>query len=239
MDGLELIREARGIRPGISTILVPLMETLNQLKKLFSDYGDRIAVTWYDFDTKEGKEFMAKKGIRQHVPLVIWVDGKPKSTLGEREVTFAGFPAGSGPSFYQGGPRTTSALANLVARSSEIGILKAVGWAERDVQKQLMGEAILQSIAGGLLGVASGYCISYFFGFLSIPVSMPWEINLMPAFARDTETAAAVAVRLPVTLSAGLTGVALALSLFAGALASYFMGRRTSRMKPVDILRRL
>jgi ABC-type antimicrobial peptide transport system permease subunit len=61
----------------------------------------------------------------------------------------------------------------------------------------------------------------------------------MPAFARDTETAAAVAVRLPVTLSAGLTGAALALSFVSGALASYFMGRRTSRMKPVDILRRL
>jgi putative ABC transport system permease protein len=130
-------------------------------------------------------------------------------------------------------------LGNLVARSSEIGILKAVGWTEKDVQKQLMGEALIQAFLGGLVGLIVGYGISYALGFFSIPVSTPWEINLMPAFARDTETAAVVAVRLPVTLSAGLTGVALALSLFAGALASYFMGRRTSRMKPADILRRL
>jgi ABC-type antimicrobial peptide transport system permease subunit len=130
-------------------------------------------------------------------------------------------------------------LGNLVARSSEIGILKAVGWTERDVQKQLMGEALLQSFAGGLVGLIAGYSISYVLGFLSIPVSTPWEINLMPAFARDAETAAAVAVRLPVSVSAGLTAAALALSLAAGALASSFMGRRTSRMKPVDILRKL
>jgi putative ABC transport system permease protein len=130
-------------------------------------------------------------------------------------------------------------LGNLVARSSEIGILKAVGWTEKDVQKQLMGEALIQSFLGGLVGLAVGYGISYALGFFSIPVSTPWEINLMPAFARDTETAAAVAVRLPVTLSAGLAGAALALSFVSGALASYFMGRRTSRMKPVDILRRL
>jgi putative ABC transport system permease protein len=130
-------------------------------------------------------------------------------------------------------------LGNLVARSSEIGILKAVGWTERDVQKQLMGEALLQSFAGGLVGLIVGYSISYALGFLSIPVSTPWEIGLMPAFAKDTETAAAVAVRLPVSVSAGLTAAALALSLLAGALASYFMGRRTSRMKPVDILRKL
>jgi putative ABC transport system permease protein len=130
-------------------------------------------------------------------------------------------------------------LGNLVARSSEIGILKAVGWTEKDVQKQPMREGLIQAFLGGLVGLIVGYGISYALGFFSIPVSTPWEINLLPAFARDTETAAAVAVRLPVTLSAGLMGAALALSLFAGALASYFMGRRTSRMKPVDILRRL
>ncbi len=131
-------------------------------------------------------------------------------------------------------------LGNLVARSSEIGILKAVGWTERNVQKQLMAEALLQSLAGGLVGVIAGYAISYCLGFLSIPVSTPWEINLTPAFAKDAATTAAtVAVRLPVSISAGLTAGALGLSLVAGALASFFMGRRTSRMKPVDILRKL
>ena len=129
-------------------------------------------------------------------------------------------------------------LANLIARSSEIGILKAVGWTERDVQKQLVCEALLQSFAGGILGLIMGYGVSYVLGFASIPVSTPWEINLLPALARNAQTAAS-AVRLPVSLSLGLTTSALALSLLAGALASYFMGRRTSRMKPVDILRRL
>jgi putative ABC transport system permease protein len=130
-------------------------------------------------------------------------------------------------------------LANLVARSSEIGILKAVGWTERDVQKQLMGEALLQSLAGGIFGLIIGYGVSYLLGFASIPVTTPWEINLLPALAKSAETASSAAVRLPVSLSLGLTAAALALSLLAGALASYFMGRRTSRMKPVDILRRL
>ncbi len=130
-------------------------------------------------------------------------------------------------------------LGNLVARSSEIGILKAVGWTERNVQKQLMAEALLQSFAGGLAGLIAGYAISYCLGFLSIPVSTPWEINLTPAFPKDAATTAAVSVKLPVSVSAGLTASALGLSLVAGALASFFMGRRTSRMKPADILRKL
>jgi ABC-type antimicrobial peptide transport system permease subunit len=130
-------------------------------------------------------------------------------------------------------------LGNIVARSSEIGILKAVGWTERDVQKQLMAEALLQSFAGGLVGLFAGYAISYCLGFLSIPVSTPWQIGLTPALARDAATTARTVVRLPVIVSAALSSTALVLSLVAGALASFFMGRRTSRMKPVDILRKL
>jgi putative ABC transport system permease protein len=129
-------------------------------------------------------------------------------------------------------------LSNLVERSREIGILKAVGWTERDVQKQLMGEVFLQSVVGGVFGILMGYFFSYLLGFLSIPVSTPWELNLLPAFAKDT-AAAAQTVRLPVNISAGLTLVSLALSLAAGGMASYFMGKRTSRMKPVEILRQL
>jgi putative ABC transport system permease protein len=129
-------------------------------------------------------------------------------------------------------------LSNLVERSREIGILKAVGWTERDVQKQLMGEVFLQSLLGGVLGIVMGYFFSYLLGFLSIPVSTPWELNLLPAFAKET-AAAAQTVRLPISISAGLTAVSLALSLVAGGMASYVMGKRTARMKPAEILRQL
>jgi putative ABC transport system permease protein len=129
-------------------------------------------------------------------------------------------------------------LSNLVERSREIGILKAVGWTERDVQKQLMGEVFLQSLLGGVLGIVMGYFFSYLLGFLSIPVSTPWELNLLPAFAKDA-AAAAQTVRLPVSISAGLTATSLALSLAAGGMASYAMGKRTARMKPAEILRQL
>jgi len=129
-------------------------------------------------------------------------------------------------------------LSNLVERSREIGILKAVGWTEKDVQKQLMGEVFLQSLLGGILGIVMGYFFSYLLGFLSIPVSTPWGLNLLPAFAKDP-AAAAQTVRLPVSISARLTAVALALSLVAGGMASYVMGKRTARMKPAEILRQL
>ena len=129
-------------------------------------------------------------------------------------------------------------IGNLVERSHEIGILKAIGWTSNDVQKQLMGEVVLQSVMGGIAGIAAGYLISYLLGYLSIPVSTPWELNLTPAFAKIADESVKT-IRLPVSFSAGLTAAALTLSFFAGGLASYFMGRRMSKMKPADILRKL
>ncbi|MBI5605552.1 MAG: hypothetical protein HY879_19650 [Deltaproteobacteria bacterium] len=80
----------------------PLMETLNKMKGVFSGYGDKITVSWHDFDTEEGEKFMSKMGISQHVPLIVWIEGQPKWTIGVKQITFAGFPTGSGPAFFQG-----------------------------------------------------------------------------------------------------------------------------------------
>jgi len=81
----------------------PLMDTVNKMKSLFSRYGNKLTVSWYDFDTKEGEEFMAKRGIKQHVPLIVWIDGSQVVVIGGvRNVQFTGFPTGSGPASFQG-----------------------------------------------------------------------------------------------------------------------------------------
>ena len=66
----------------------PLEETLDKIKGVFSKYGDKLAVSWYDFDSREGEQFMAKKGVRQHLPLVIWIDDSPVVTVGVKKVEF-------------------------------------------------------------------------------------------------------------------------------------------------------
>jgi hypothetical protein len=80
----------------------PLLDSLEQIKKVFSQYESKITVSWYDFETKEGEQFMAKKGITQHVPLMIWLDGKSALPVNGKEIKFVGFPTGSGPISFQG-----------------------------------------------------------------------------------------------------------------------------------------
>lgn len=103
---LSLSLSAHAVKPTKVEVLYmnhgPLMSTVKQIKDALSRYGDKLSVSWYDFDTSEGEQFMAKKGLRQHVPLVIWIDGNPSVKVGEKEIKFVGFPTGSGPASFQG-----------------------------------------------------------------------------------------------------------------------------------------
>jgi hypothetical protein len=80
----------------------PLQDSLEGIKKVFSQYKGKVVVSWYDFESKEGEEFMAKKKITQHIPLAIWMDDQVKFKVDGKEIVFAGFPTGSGPAFFQG-----------------------------------------------------------------------------------------------------------------------------------------
>ena len=80
----------------------PLQPTVEQIKQVLSGYGERVSSSWYDFDSKEGERFMAQKGIRQHIPMVIWVNGKSAVSVEGKDVQLMGFPSGSGPAPFQG-----------------------------------------------------------------------------------------------------------------------------------------
>ena len=80
----------------------PLMDTLGKVKAVFSGFGDKISVSWYDFDSDKSDQFKAKMGVNEHTPLEIWIDGKSTVKVGNKEIKFYGFPSGSGPAFFQG-----------------------------------------------------------------------------------------------------------------------------------------
>lgn len=80
----------------------PMQQTLRELRALFPKYGDKIMVSWYDFESDAGERFKAKKGIDHHTPLIIWVDGRSEITGNGQTLKFEGFPTGSGPSFFRG-----------------------------------------------------------------------------------------------------------------------------------------
>jgi len=80
----------------------PMQPTLRALKALFQRYAQKAQVFWYDFDADSGKAFMKKKGIQAHIPLLIYLNGAYSLRVGDRNVSFMGFPTGAGPYQFQG-----------------------------------------------------------------------------------------------------------------------------------------
>jgi putative ABC transport system permease protein len=58
-------------------------------------------------------------------------------------------------------------LANVLERTKEIGLLRAVGATQRDIKQQFIAESFTISILGGVLGVLFGQLLAALIGFYS------------------------------------------------------------------------
>lgn len=58
-------------------------------------------------------------------------------------------------------------LANVLERTKEIGLLRAVGATQKDIKFQFLAESFTISVLGGLLGIVFGLALSEIIGFYS------------------------------------------------------------------------
>jgi len=101
-------------------------------------------------------------------------------------------------------------LATVSARIREIGIRKALGATNREIQFQFLSEAILISVGGGLVGVLIG-------------LALPFSVRFLTEY------------RLPVS---GLSAiVAIVVSSLVGVLFGTIPAARAAKLDPVESLR--
>ena len=111
---------AAAAKPGTVTVEVaylnhpPLRPVLAEVDKLLANYGDRVSVTRYDFDTPEGAAFAKAKGLTGHTPLAIFVNGSMQFTLNGRTVKFYSFPQGQGTGMVPDGGWTMQDLQQVL-----------------------------------------------------------------------------------------------------------------------------
>ncbi len=101
-------------------------------------------------------------------------------------------------------------LVSVAERTREIGVRRAVGARAGDVQIQFLGEAILLSLFGGLMGVLVGLASSVLIGrALDWPIAIPMQaIVVAPAFAASI-----------------------------GVIFGFYPAWRASRLDPIEALR--
>ncbi len=101
-------------------------------------------------------------------------------------------------------------LVTVTERTREIGLRKALGAKKRIIITQFLTEAIILTLAGGIIGMFTGIGISY---FLSRAMNVPFVVSF-PA----------------IVLAIGVSGS-------IGILFGWYPARRASQLQPIEALR--
>ncbi|MEW1633772.1 ABC transporter permease [Streptomyces sp. NPDC093801] len=150
--------------------------------------------------------------------------------------------------FLVAGLLTSSAVSRRVR---EFGTLKALGWKSSRVTRQVAGEALVNGLIGGVLGIGLGLAAAY-----AITAAGPSLTAHLGGgggagrgagggggrmFGQGARHAAAKAVDVALTAPVSLStiGLAVALAVAGGLVAGGFGGWRASRLRPADALRRV
>jgi ABC-type antimicrobial peptide transport system permease subunit len=131
-------------------------------------------------------------------------------------------------------------LASVGKRVRELGTLKAIGWTQRLVVRQVVGEAAAQGVAGGLLGIGLGAVAAALFnafgpGLSASSTTGGGEDFLGLGSATIRTATADISLHAPLTL--GLLALGVLLALVGGLLAGAAGGLRAGRLRPADALR--
>jgi putative ABC transport system permease protein len=130
------------------------------------------------------------------------------------------------------------ALSSVGKRVRELGTLKALGWTQRRVVRQVAAESLAQGVLGGILGVAVGLLAAGavdVFGPTLNASSTTGGGSLLGVQQVAQTTSQAVSLSAPIGVTILLAGFALA--LLGGLLAGAAGALRAARLRPADALR--
>lgn len=146
-------------------------------------------------------------------------------------------------------------LSSVTKRIRELGTLKALGWRQRQVVRQVTGESLAQSVLGGVLGAALGIggaaLITAIGPQLEASVSGSAAAGpttgpgpgggpgFLGAFGQGQITSGTTHVALTAPVGVQLVLLAIALALAGGLIAGAVGGLRAARLRPADALRHI
>jgi hypothetical protein len=102
----------------ISLDHAPIRPTAAEALAAATTYGDKVTVLTYNFDTPEGAAFAEEKGLTEHTPIAIFVNGEMSFEVNGRSVTFFSFPQGEGTGMVAEGTWTMADLRAVLDKET-------------------------------------------------------------------------------------------------------------------------
>jgi ABC-type antimicrobial peptide transport system permease subunit len=135
---------------------------------------------------------------------------------------------------------TLLTLSSVQKRTRELGTLKALGWRQRLVVRQVTGEALVHGALGGLIGAAIGIAGAAIIDAIGPTLEASVEADPSTGFGtfgQGTISTGSTDVVLGAPVVPGLLVLAIGLALVGGLLAGAVGGLRAARLRPAEALR--
>lgn len=103
----------------ISLDHAPIRPAVQEALDLAAAYGDKVTALSYDFDTPEGTAFAEERGLTEHTPIAIFVNGEMEFEVDGRIVKFYSFPQEEGTGMVAEGVWTMDDLRAVLDQATK------------------------------------------------------------------------------------------------------------------------
>ncbi|HHW51290.1 MAG TPA: FtsX-like permease family protein [Pseudoclavibacter sp.] len=144
-------------------------------------------------------------------------------------------------------------ISGVTRRTREFGTLKAIGWSNGSIVRQVAGESFVQSLIGGLVGAVIGIIAAIIINMSNITLSSSGSTEAIADSTgsgggmgggfgggmMDAATTTATSTDLTLTAPVSVAVILLAVGLAAlgGLIAGAFGGWRAAKLRPAEALR--
>lgn len=127
----------------------------------------------------------------------------------------------------------------LMERRREICVMKAVGYTNGDIRKEVLTETLLQVAAGYAVGMCASLLVIQALSATTISVSIPWDMSPYPHFLMaDPERADVVRSHpLPIMFGVGHALASLIAVLSMAVATTVALAGYINRLTPMEVLR--
>ena len=130
------------------------------------------------------------------------------------------------------------ALSSVGKRVRELGTLKALGWTQRRVVRQVAGESLATGILGGIAGVALGLLAAGLIDAFGPTLTASSTTGTDGIFGIGAVTrTSSQTVSLTAPTGTGILLLGFSLAVLGGLLAGAAAALRAARLRPADALR--
>jgi ABC-type antimicrobial peptide transport system permease subunit len=135
-------------------------------------------------------------------------------------------------------------LSSVNKRTRELGTLKAIGWRQWLVVRQVSGEAVVQGLLGGIAGAVIGIGGAALIGALGISLDATVAAeeaggSALPGspFGQGAVETGSSSITLGAPVDPSLLLLAIGLAVIGGLIAGAVGGTRAARLRPAEALR--